>query len=252
MSERERKSAGFSLIGILVLIVAMAIVTSIALETITPVLEESRNLETNAAMSAIGHAVAGDYALGGTMSGADFGYVGDVGSMPSSLSALLTNLGGYATWNGPYIRDEFIEATNKSITDSWGTTFNYSGGATVTSSGSGSSMSYTIVKATTDFLNCGFSGVAEGANGIKPGSSAGNLISVVTYPNGVGGTTSDTASISSTGVFTFASGLPIGIRAVLIKDTITADSASSFVRLLPRSTPTTTNIGTLRLPTTSY
>ncbi len=112
------KNSGFSLIGVLVLIVTLAVLTSVALETITPALEESRRVETEAGLQAIGRAIAGDYALGGMMSGADFGYVGDVGSMPASLTALRTNPGGYTTWNGPYVRDEYLEATNESVTDS--------------------------------------------------------------------------------------------------------------------------------------
>ncbi len=186
------------------------------------------------------------------MTGADFGYVGDIGAMPTSLTSLQSNPGGYSTWDGPYLHDNFVEATNESKLDSWGTAFSYSGGSIVTSSGSGSSINYTVVKATTDLLNCGFSGTAEGANGVKPGTSSGNLISIVTYPDGAGGSKSDTASITSAGIFSFASGLPVGIRAVLVKDTLTADSVSSFVRILPRSSSSNTNVGTLRLPTTTY
>ncbi len=243
---------GFSLVTILAMIVALSIMTSIALEVITPALEEQRRVETIRELQEIGNAIAGDYALGGAMSGADFGYVGDVGSMPSSLASLQTNPGGYSTWNGPYILDEFTEATNESITDGWGTSFSYAGGITVSSTGSGSSISYTLVKSTTDLLNCGFSGTAEGANRVKPGTSAGNIIAIVTYPNGVGGFKSDTTSVNSLGVFSFASGIPIGIRSVMIKDTIATDSASSIVRLLPRSAPSNTDIGTLRLSTTNY
>ncbi len=250
--KRINQQSGFSLIGVLILIITLAVLTSVALEAITPYLEESRRIETEAALHAVGRAVAGDYALGGMMSGADFGYVGDVGALPTSLSSLQTNPGGYTTWNGPYIHDDFLEATNKAVTDSWGTSFNYTGGVTVTSSGSGNTINYTVAKTTTDLLNCGFTGIIKGANGVTPGISSGNVISVVSYPNGAGAMKSDTASVSSSGVFNFSAGLPIGIRSLLVKDTITSDSANSFVRLLPRSTIANTNAGTLRLPTTNY
>ena len=54
----------------------------------------------------LAHAVAGDPDLvaGGTRS--DFGYVGDIGALPSDWDDLVTNP-GYSTWNGPYVQDEF-------------------------------------------------------------------------------------------------------------------------------------------------
>ncbi len=123
---------------------------------------------------------------------------------------------------------------------------------TVTSSGSGATLSYTVAKSTSDLLNCGFSGTITGTNGAIPGANSGNVISVVSYPNGAGAMKNDTVSVSTAGVFTFNAGLPIGIRSILVKDTVTADSVATFVRLLPRSTTSNTNTGTLRLPTTNY
>ncbi len=252
IAETRANESGFSLVAILILLVSLAIAVSVALESITPALQESRRVETEATMHEIGHAIVGDYALGGSMVGADFGYVGDVGAMPASLSSLLVNPGGYSTWSGPYLRDEFTEATNKSITDSWGTAISYTGGTEISSSGSGSAITYSLAKSTADLLTCGFSGTVEGANGVAPGSSSGNLVAIVTYPDGIGGIKQDTATVSSAGSFSFASVLPIGIHAILVKDLVASDSVTSFVRLLPRSSITNTNTGVLRLPNTNY
>ena len=244
--------SGFSLIATLVMLVSLAIVVAVALESITPALMETRQVETQTALAEIGHAIAGDYALGGSMAGADFGYVGDVGAMPTSLSSLLSNPGGYSTWSGPYLRDEFNEATNKSITDSWGNAFSYTGGVTVTSTGSGSAINYSIAKSTADLLNCGFSGTIEGANGVAPGTSSGNLIAIVTYPDGLGSAKADTVAIDAAGLFNFIAGIPIGIRTLVVKDIVAVDSVTTYVRLLPRSRTTNTSVGVLRLPNATY
>ena len=66
----------------------------------------ARTETTIARMDMLARAIAGDPNLisGGVRS--DFGYVGDVGALPSNLDQLVTNP-GYSTWGGPYVRDEY-------------------------------------------------------------------------------------------------------------------------------------------------
>ena len=102
-----RDERAFALIGILALLVVLAVAASIAIQSLEPALDETKRVETDAEMDQIAQAVAGEYRLAGSLSGSEFGYVGDVGALPTSLASLTSNPGGYSTWNGPYIRDNF-------------------------------------------------------------------------------------------------------------------------------------------------
>lgn len=251
-SRSVRPESGFALIGVLVLIVVLAVLASVAVESLTPSLERARQARTELALDHLAKAIAGEYALNGQMSGANFGYLGDVGSFPPNLSALKTNPGAYATWNGPYIREDFVESTNDFLTDSWGSAYSYPAGVTITSNGSGVAITRQLAKTSSDLLSCGFSGKTLGANGVAPGASAANLIAVVTYPNGSGSNTRDTVSVDAAGAFSFGASIPIGIQTVQVIDTIANDTAQSFVSLIPRSTPSNTSVGSLRLTWVTY
>lgn len=243
-------NSGYALIGVLALIVALAIAAGVAVQNITPSLDESRRAETEREMELLAKAIAGDYALGGSMSGADFGYVGDVGTLPASLTELKTNSAALATWNGPYMRDPAVEAVDEYLNDAWGAAYSYSG-VSIQSSGSGAALAHQITRATTDLTGCGLSGKIIGSAGLPPGALAGDLIAVITYPDGLGGTTRDTASVTSDGDFIF-SGIPIGLRQIQAIDLVQNDSALIIVSILPRSTPANSFVGTLRLPNAAY
>lgn len=241
---------GYALIGVLALIVALAIAAAVAVQNITPSLDESRRAQTEREMELLAKAIAGEYTLGGSMSGADFGYVGDVGALPASLTELKTNSASLATWNGPYMRDPAVEAVDEYLNDAWGAAYTYSG-ISIQSSGSGAALAHQITRAATDLTGCGLSGKIIGSAGLPPGAVAGDLIAVITYPDGLGGTTRDTASVTSGGDFNF-SGIPIGLRQIQAIDLVQNDSVDVVVSILPRSTPANSFVGTLRLPSATY
>ncbi len=245
-----RNNSGYALIGILALIVALAIVAAVAVQNMTPSLDESRRAETEREMELLAKAIAGDYALGGSMSGADFGYVGDVGALPLALAELKTNGAALATWNGPYMRDPAVEAVDEFLNDAWGAAYTYSG-ATIQSTGSGATLAHNITRATTDLTGCGLSGKIIGAAGLPPGAAANDVFAVLTYPDGLGGTSRDTASVTAGGDFVF-SGIPIGLRQIQAIDVVQNDSALIIVSILPRSTAANSFVGTLRLPNATY
>lgn len=240
----------FALVGVLALLVILAVAASIAVQSLEPALDEGKRVETEAEMERIAHAVAGQYALSGSLSGPEFGYVGDIGALPASLTDLTTNPGGYTTWIGPYIRDNFEEASGEFQNDAWGTAYVYTGGVTVQSTGSGSTLSHKIAATSADLLNCSFSGTILGADRSTPGICSVNVVAVVTYPDGIGGTTRDTSAVGGDGNFTFT-GIPVGIRTVIAIDTIALDSVESFISILPRSTAANTSTGVLRLPSSN-
>jgi len=245
-----RSSAGFTLIDILVAIIVLSVVSTLAFQTIQPSIDESRRLEAESEMAQIARGIAGDYSVGENMTGSAFGYVGDVGSLPTSLANLVSNPGGYSTWDGPYIRDDFTEDAGGRLVDPWGTAYVYSAGVSITSTGSGANIVHRLAGNASDLLNVSFSCVVAGSNGAFPGSDSANLIATVDYPNGSSSTTRDTASVSSEGIFSF-SGLPVGIHSVRVIEFVAGDTTELFVTSLPRSTPSTQTIA-LRMGSVSY
>ncbi|MCH9031911.1 MAG: hypothetical protein IIB00_06590 [candidate division Zixibacteria bacterium] len=245
-----RSSAGFTLIDILVAIIVLSVVSTVAFKTIQPSIDESGALEAKAEMASLARAIAGDFALGENMTGSSFGYVGDIGAFPSSFADLATNPGGYATWNGPYIRDDFTEDAGGHLIDPWGAAYAYSAGVTITSTGSGTSIVHQLAGNAADLLSVSLSCTIRGANGSPPGADSANLIATITYPDGAGSMASDTAVVSSIGQFSF-SGLPVGIYSVRVVELIAGDTTEVALKALPGATSVTKNIS-MRLSSVSF
>lgn len=245
-----RNNYGYALIGILALIVALALVAGVAVQNIAPTLDASRRAETVKEMELLAQAIAGNYALGGSMSGADFGYVGDVGALPLTLAELKTNSAALGTWNGPYMRDPAVEALDEYLNDAWGVAYSYSGAA-IQSTGSGNTLAHNITRTAADLIGCGLSGKIIGNAGLPPGAASSDVFAVITYPDGLGGTARDTVSVTSGGDFVF-SGIPIGLHQIQAIDVVQNDSISIIASILPRSTSANSFVGTLRLPSAAY
>ena len=109
-------SKGYSIIELLVVIVIVGVITAVALKSLSTVNDTARTEKTKKELDQLAYAVSGDpnVTSGGTRT--DFGYVGDVGSMPPNLDALVSNPGGYATWQGPYLRDDYLPSSGSSNT----------------------------------------------------------------------------------------------------------------------------------------
>lgn len=248
----HRSESGFTLLSMLVTIVALSVIGAVALESLAPGIEQARQSEAERQMQAICRALAGSYTIGGPLTGPDFGYIGDVGAFPASLSDLSVNPGGYTTWRGPYLRPSFAEAGGSALLDPWGTPYNYTSGTVVTSTGSGSTLTHPVAGSSADLLDCGFTGTTLGANGVAPGAASTNVIIIVTYPDGAGGYRLDTTSVTPTGQYSFPASIPIGVHRVNAYDTVAIDSAETYIRLLPRSNPSNTQSGPLRFSSVSY
>ena len=89
------------------LIVLVGIVASVALQSMTRVTRDVRAVTTEREMEMIAEAIVGNPELTQAGVRSDFGYVGDNGAFPPNLAALVSNPGGWSTWNGPYTRPGF-------------------------------------------------------------------------------------------------------------------------------------------------
>ena len=126
-------SDGFTLIELTIMIVIVGILTAIAMQSMTSVVDDARLIKTEREMQSLADAIAGDADKATDGIRSDFGYVGDVGAFPSSVDDLFQNPGGYSTWDGPYLPGLISEDATGPKTDEWGQAYNYSGGISLTS-----------------------------------------------------------------------------------------------------------------------
>ncbi|HVP07234.1 MAG TPA: prepilin-type N-terminal cleavage/methylation domain-containing protein [Candidatus Acidoferrum sp.] len=232
---RSRNRHGFTLVELVITIALTAILITVAMKSVAVLSRTSREEETKQKLEAIAFAISGNPSLVNNGVRSDFGYVGDIGALPSNLDNLCTNP-GYATWKGPYVSSRFVQSTNDFKQDAWGANLQYSGGVTITSTGSGSNITRTIANATSDLLSNGVSGSVSDISGTPPGNGYKDSIAVfLTVPDGSGGTTVRQNSPNASGYFAFSS-VPIGNHDLQIIYKPTSDTLKRFVSVTPGAT----------------
>lgn len=235
---------GFTLIEILMAIVIIGILSAVAMRAIQSSLDSSRVRETQSEMDQLAYAIAGNPNLNNNGKRSDFGYVGDIGAVPSSLDDLVTNPGGLSTWNGPYISGRFTQDADGYKKDAWGNDYTLTDGITLASTGGGVvPMTKSVAASTSDLLGTTIVGTVKDAGGNPPDDSAIAITVSITYPDGSGGTTSAIATPTAGGAFAI-NGVPIGTRLVTAVYRATNDTAVSYATLFPGSG----GIVSLRLP----
>ncbi len=231
---RLNNNNGFGLIEVTIIIITIGIMASIAMQSMTVLITDARQVKTEREMELLADAIIGNADISAGNQRGDFGYIGDVGSFPPNLDALIINPGGYTTWDGPYISTQFTQDTDGYKTDEWGNAYTYTGGLTISSNGSGTIITKKIADATTDYTLNNFNGTILDASGTTPGTTYLDSINInITIPNGAGGTTSRSYLTNASGVFTLDS-LPVGQHPLRIIYTPNVDTLYSILTILPR------------------
>ncbi|MCK5126182.1 MAG: prepilin-type N-terminal cleavage/methylation domain-containing protein [candidate division Zixibacteria bacterium] len=237
MLQAVNNKHGFTLIELIIMVVIIGILATIAVQQLGSVAENAQVEETMREMEELSWAIAGNPELKSNFIRSNFGYVGDVGALPPNLDALVTNPGSYATWNGPYIHNSFQQVSNDFKNDAWQTEYIYSGGVTISSTGSGSNIERRIVRSIGDLIRNTVSGNIYDLDGTPPGSDYEDSVTIsLTIPNGSGGTTAKSTTPDQGGYFSFDS-IPIGNHDILIVYEPDDDTLSHFVSVLPGSNP---------------
>ncbi len=228
---------GFTLIEVLLVIIVIGILAAVAFRSMDVALDNSRWDATTQEMDRLSWAIAGNPDLFANGTRSDFGYVGDVGSLPPNLDALVINLGGYATWKGPYIQNDFTQNPDDYKTDDWGNLYTYTSGVTVASGGSGGNpITKRFANVNADLTSNTVQGVITDAQGNAPGTSASSVTIRIIYPNGSGGTATANTNPNSSGNYSFSNMIPQGYRAVTAIYTPTNDTLVRTAVVLPKST----------------
>ncbi len=229
------ENRGYTLIELILVIVIIGILASIAVQSLKSSDENQRFKRTVDEMEMLARAVVGDDRLVSGGIRTDFGYMGDVGSLPPNLDALVANPGGYATWNGPYIRSDFIENSEDYKRDAWNDPYTY-GGLTISSTGGGSSITKQLANSNSSLISNTIYGIVRDQTGCPPWDSASNVTITIYYPDGSGSNTSSTTSPASSGEFSFMNSIPMGLH--LIRGVVAGvnDTAAKYIAVNPAST----------------
>ncbi|MEW5994422.1 MAG: type II secretion system protein, partial [Candidatus Zixiibacteriota bacterium] len=232
-------SSGFSLVELAIVIVVIGIMAAVVMQSMTAQLSDARRIKTEREMEMLARAIVGDPSATSSKGRRDFGYVGDIGAFPPNLQALYQNPGGYGTWKGPYIDFGFTQDSTGFKLDEWGTAYGYAG-VTLTSTGSGSTITKKFADASSDYLVNTLTGTVKDKDGNSPGAVYADSIDIeITFPDGAGGLTGKTTSPDSAGAFSVDS-LPVGIHQTLVIYEPNQDTLLRFVTVLPRHKGTET------------
>jgi general secretion pathway protein G len=209
---------GYTMIELVVVLVIIGIIAGVGVKSLQSANETTRIEETKQELNRLACAVAGDPGLVSGGFRTDFGYVGDVGSLPPTLGALATNPGGYSTWDGPYLRDKVAIGGGDSEFehDAWGKPYGYSGGVTITSSGGPSPMTRQIAGSTGDLLRNRVAVVITDLDNTPPGPDHQDSVRcILSYPNGSGGLSTVSRAPRPDGYVAFDS-IPIGVHTLRV------------------------------------
>lgn len=207
-----KKEAGYTLIEMVLVLVVISVLAAVAMKNLGQVDNISKTEETKLGMDRLAIALVGNSDLVVDGKRVDFGYIGDIGALPASWDDLVNNPGGYATWRGPYIQDQFSETgTNSNFKiDGWGKPFSVPGGNSFQSSGGPDLITRQISSNVSKLLYNRVKLTVTDLNFVPPGLNNYDSVNIVLrYPNGSGGTTARTINPSPNGSAVFDS-IPVG------------------------------------------
>jgi prepilin-type N-terminal cleavage/methylation domain-containing protein len=120
-----RMRSGMTLVELLVVLVIIGILGAVSLRAIDVTRERTNYDKTMKSMQRLANAIAGNPDLIAEGRRSDFGFVGDVGRLPTGLEELRRNVSNNPAWNGPYVRIPFTGDSTSFKIDAWGQEFQY-------------------------------------------------------------------------------------------------------------------------------
>ncbi len=233
MIHKFNNYSGFTLVELVITIVIIGIIATVATRQMSNSIDDARFEQTKKELNQLAYAITGNPEISTDGARSNFGYIGDVGTLPTNLTALVTNPGGYATWDGPYI-DGGTSGTEH-LTDAWGTSYTFTD-TLIRSTGSGMFIDKIFATSTNALLNNNINGIfMDAARSMPGGTYKDSILLKLTYPDGTGGIKDTIINPNNSGNFTFTN-IPVGnhtLTAIYIPDT---DTTTYNLCILPIKT----------------
>ena len=233
-------SKGFTFAEILIVVAIMGIVTSIALKNLGSTDDRANYEVTLADLQKLKRAIIGDENARSNGERVSFGFIGDIGGLPSTLNALMsrgglgpakidTNIQIAYGWMGPYLEAPFTGDVSGFKTDGWGNEYVYSTVqfsnapgdtvvALISSLGADGAVGGTGYDADI-FVEIPKDRVVTDVTGSVIEVSGNPVLAAtarVYEPDGVGGLTSKSASTDASGNYTITN-VSQGVRAITVQ-----------------------------------
>ena len=122
MLRRPALRNGVTLLELLIVIMIMGLLAAAALKAYDTSLQSGRFQATRRTLDELTAAIVGNPDLVTHGVRIDYGYIGDLGMVPRTLSDLVTTPAGIDTglWRGPYVVNRIAENPKGFATDGWG------------------------------------------------------------------------------------------------------------------------------------
>jgi prepilin-type N-terminal cleavage/methylation domain-containing protein len=238
MSKRLNRH-GYSLVELLVTLIIISILATVAIRSLKGANDVAKTEKTKQILERLALAIVGSQSAASGGSALSFGYLGDVGALPPDLDALISNPGGYSTWRGPYIQDQFSFGGSPSLfmLDGWGSTISYSGGLALNSTGGGTSITRTLGTSLNALLRNQVRAVVIDAGRTPPGNTYKDSVRCqLIIPNGAGSLATKTEYPNANGQAVFDS-IPVGLHDLRVIYLPTNDTLRRQISVPPGDSP---------------
>lgn len=223
-------SRGFTLIELVIVILVIGVLGSIATLKMNESIETAQYEQTKQELDNLGFAITGNPDLFSNGARVDFGFVGDNGVLPANLDYLVTNTGGWSTWDGPYIERGL--ATDDFKKDAWNTNYTIAD-TLIRSTGSGTNIDKLVASSSAALLSNTVSGWVVDASGeTPPGTYADSVTVRLGYPDGSGNLSYASTNLDSNGRFSYGS-VPIGNHTLWVIFSPDTDTMTYSVTVYP-------------------
>ncbi len=227
---RLRQQHGFTMVELVIVILIIGIMSSVATMKMSETVDTTMWEQTKTELDNLAKAVAGNPELFADGARTDFGFVGDNGVIPTNLDYLVTNPGGWATWDGPYIQRGLNSDDFKK--DAWNVNYVMTG-TLLRSTGSGSNIDKPFASSAATLLANSVTGwVVDADRQLPPASYLDSVEVVLRYPAGTGNLVDSVLKLDSRGRFSYAN-IPIGSHTLKVIHLPANDTVSYSVVVYP-------------------